>query len=223
MDAIAPAALPDGRARPKLQPGRARDRPPARRRTALAQSSTATCDRTADGKDLANMGTPKKSLETATFAGDELIASPIGDIELRHSDFDDDASRRLFDEMDYERACQACIWSTPLVRFTSWRDGQNRQDEPDHPLHHQLHQPGRRPAGGRLSGRPDGRNGIDSAPGEDRPRHPDQPLDLPLINALGTQRGSERTFGARHDFLPVWKQRLDARTLVTTSNSEVMK
>jgi hypothetical protein len=173
--------------------------------------------------EATNMGNPKRALETATLAGDELIGTPIGAIARRHSDFDDDASRRLFDEMDYQRARQACIWSTPLVSITAWRDGQNPQHEPDHPLHHQLHQPGRRPAGGRLSGRRDGRNGIDSAPGEDRPRHPDQPLDLPLISTLGTQRGSERTFSARHDFLPVWKNRLNARTLVTTPNSDMMK
>jgi len=55
------------------------------------------------------MCTPKRSLQSATLAGDELISTPIGDIELRHSYFDDDASRRLFDEMDYQRACQAYL------------------------------------------------------------------------------------------------------------------
>jgi hypothetical protein len=68
-----------------------------------------------------NMSAPKRSLETATLAGDELISTPIGDIELRHSYFDDDASRRLFDEMDYQRACQAYIWSHPIVSMTTWR------------------------------------------------------------------------------------------------------
>jgi len=70
------------------------------------------------------MNSPKRSIETATLAGDELISTPIGDIALRHSYFDDDASRRLFDEMDYQRACQAYLWSTPLVSFTAWRDAQ---------------------------------------------------------------------------------------------------
>lgn len=51
----------------------------------------------------------KKNLESATLQGDELIVTPIGDIELRHSYFDDDASQRLFDEMDYQRACQAYL------------------------------------------------------------------------------------------------------------------
>ena len=45
---------------------------------------------------------------------------------------------------------------------------------------------------------------------------------LPLINTLGMQRGSEQTFGAGYNILPVWQKRLDARTLVTTPNSDVI-
>ncbi len=52
-------------------------------------------------------------LESATLHGDELIQTPIGEIELVDTFFDDDASTRLFDEMDYQRAAQCYIWSTP--------------------------------------------------------------------------------------------------------------
>jgi len=45
---------------------------------------------------------------------------------------------------------------------------------------------------------------------------------LPLINTLGMKLGSEKAFGAGYNVLPVWKQRLDARTLVTTPNSDVI-
>src|SRR5499427_2331967 len=45
---------------------------------------------------------------------------------------------------------------------------------------------------------------------------------LPLINTLGMQVGSEKTFGAGYNVLPVWKKRLDAKTLVTTPNSDVI-
>jgi hypothetical protein len=61
-------------------------------------------------------------LGKAALHGDEHIETPIGDIELTHSYFDDDASERLFEEMDYQRATQAYIWSTPLVSMTMWRD-----------------------------------------------------------------------------------------------------
>jgi hypothetical protein len=45
---------------------------------------------------------------------------------------------------------------------------------------------------------------------------------LPLINTLGMKVGSEKTFGAGYNVLPIWKKRLDAKTLVTTPNSDVL-
>jgi hypothetical protein len=45
---------------------------------------------------------------------------------------------------------------------------------------------------------------------------------MPLINTLGMQVGSEKTFGSGYNVLPIWKQRLDAKTLVTTPNSDVL-
>lgn len=45
---------------------------------------------------------------------------------------------------------------------------------------------------------------------------------LPLINTLGMKNGSETVFGAGYHILPVWKKRLDAKTLVTTPNSDVL-
>jgi hypothetical protein len=45
---------------------------------------------------------------------------------------------------------------------------------------------------------------------------------LPLINTLGMKVGSEKVFGAGFSILPVWKSRLDSKTLVTTPNSDVI-
>ena len=45
---------------------------------------------------------------------------------------------------------------------------------------------------------------------------------MPLINTLGMQVGSEKAFGAGYNVLPIWKKRLDAKTLVTTPNSDVL-
>src|SRR5262249_24123658 len=39
---------------------------------------------------------------------------------------------------------------------------------------------------------------------------------LPLINTLGMKEGSEKVFGTGYNVLPIWKKRLDAKTLVTT-------
>ncbi|WP_210417821.1 DUF1254 domain-containing protein [Bythopirellula goksoeyrii] len=64
------------------------------------------------------------NLADASLQGDETISTPIGEIELEDSYFADDVSQRLFDEMDYQRACQLYLWSTPLVSITAWRDAQ---------------------------------------------------------------------------------------------------
>jgi hypothetical protein len=45
---------------------------------------------------------------------------------------------------------------------------------------------------------------------------------LPLLNTLGMKDGSEQKFGAGYNVLPIWKDRLDAKTLITTPNSEVL-
>src|SRR6476659_2899112 len=45
---------------------------------------------------------------------------------------------------------------------------------------------------------------------------------MPLVNTLGMQVGSEKAFGAGYNVLPIWKKRLDAKTLVTTPNSDVL-
>jgi hypothetical protein len=36
---------------------------------------------------------------------------------------------------------------------------------------------------------------------------------LPLISTLGMKNGSEKVFGSGYNVLPIWKKRLDARTL----------
>jgi hypothetical protein len=65
-------------------------------------------------------------LSDAKVHGDESIKTPIGTITLTDSYFNDDASKRLYDEMDYQRAAQSYIWSTPLVSVTTWRDNEGK-------------------------------------------------------------------------------------------------
>ncbi len=45
---------------------------------------------------------------------------------------------------------------------------------------------------------------------------------LPAVNMWAMKQGSEARFGAGYNILPVWKERLSARTLVTTPNSDVI-
>jgi hypothetical protein len=45
---------------------------------------------------------------------------------------------------------------------------------------------------------------------------------LPALNIYAMKEGSERQFGKGYNILPVWKERLNANTLVTTPNSDVI-
>src|SRR6516162_8073137 len=45
---------------------------------------------------------------------------------------------------------------------------------------------------------------------------------LPAINMWAMKQASEAHFGAGYNVLPVWKERLNAKTLVTTPNSDVI-
>lgn len=45
---------------------------------------------------------------------------------------------------------------------------------------------------------------------------------LPALNMYGMKDGSEKVFGKGYNVLPIWKQRLNAKTLITTPNSDVI-
>ena len=45
---------------------------------------------------------------------------------------------------------------------------------------------------------------------------------MPMINVLGMKFGSEEQFGAGYNVLPIWKERLDTKTKVTTPNSDLL-
>ncbi|GHD66945.1 DUF1254 domain-containing protein [Jeongeupia chitinilytica] len=45
---------------------------------------------------------------------------------------------------------------------------------------------------------------------------------IPLLNTIGMRDGSEKLFGAGYNVLPIWKQRMDSRTMVPTPNADVI-
>ena len=45
---------------------------------------------------------------------------------------------------------------------------------------------------------------------------------LPILNMWAMKEASEKMFGKGYNILPIWKNRLNARTLVTTPNSDVI-
>jgi len=73
-----------------------------------------------------NNDTQGISLEKAKLIGDEQINSPYGLLEIQHNFPTDESSEKLFDAMDFQRASQAYIWSTPLVGFYTWKKEQDK-------------------------------------------------------------------------------------------------
>src|ERR1700733_474200 len=45
---------------------------------------------------------------------------------------------------------------------------------------------------------------------------------LPSLNMYGMKEGSEKVFGKGYNVLPIFKERLNAKTLITTPNSDVI-
>jgi hypothetical protein len=45
---------------------------------------------------------------------------------------------------------------------------------------------------------------------------------LPVLNMYGMKDGSEKVFGKGYNILPIFKDRLNAKTLITTPNSDVI-
>jgi hypothetical protein len=59
--------------------------------------------------------------------GSQTIETRIGTLEFTHdfgNGFPSNATvDKLYDERDFQRACQAYLWSLPAVSFTAWQRG----------------------------------------------------------------------------------------------------
>ena len=56
----------------------------------------------------------------------QTIQTRIGELEFTH-DFEngyptDETVKKLYDEMDFQRACQAYLWGLPLVSLSEWHN-----------------------------------------------------------------------------------------------------
>jgi len=68
---------------------------------------------------------------TSTATAQETLDTRVGKLEFTH-DFangypTDETVKKLYDEMDFQRAVQAYIWSIPLVSFEYWQPKQNKE------------------------------------------------------------------------------------------------
>lgn len=70
--------------------------------------------------DMPESSAQEISLETATLVGDEYISTPYGEVALEDN-YIIEGSKELFDALDFQRACQAYIWATPMVSYKQWQ------------------------------------------------------------------------------------------------------
>jgi uncharacterized protein DUF1254 len=66
---------------------------------------------------------------TTVQSGPQTIETRIGRLEFTHdfaNGYPTDATvQKLYDERDFQRACQAYLWALPAVSFTAWQRGIN--------------------------------------------------------------------------------------------------
>jgi len=82
----------------------------------------------ADIEEVASTGVAANSaMTTGRSSGPQKIETRIGTLEFTH-DFanglpTDATLDKLYDERDFQRACQAYLWSLPAVSFAAWQRG----------------------------------------------------------------------------------------------------
>ena len=64
---------------------------------------------------------------TTVQTGSRIIETCIGAMEFTHDSANgyptDAAVEKLYDERDFQRGCQAYLWSLPAVSFAAWQRG----------------------------------------------------------------------------------------------------
>jgi hypothetical protein len=71
-------------------------------------------------------GTVALALLASSLVQAETIDSRFGKLEFQNGYPTEATTKRLFDEMDFQRAVQAYLWAVPAVSFESFRQGMKR-------------------------------------------------------------------------------------------------
>lgn len=93
---------------------------------ALAIVLITSCNQKEKSESTNNEVSENTQLEFATLKDDETISTPYGPVELQHNFLTNESADKLFDALDFQRASQAYIWSTPIVSFYTWLKEQNK-------------------------------------------------------------------------------------------------
>src|SRR4029434_3763475 len=50
-----------------------------------------------------------------------IVESRLGKIELKNGYPTDETVKKLYDDIDFQRACQSCLWALPLMAMQQWQ------------------------------------------------------------------------------------------------------
>jgi hypothetical protein len=53
------------------------------------------------------------------------IESPLGKLELKYGYPTDATAKKMYDDIDFQRACQAYLWALPLMGMEQWQHEQH--------------------------------------------------------------------------------------------------
>ena len=60
------------------------------------------------------------------FDSTRTVPTRIGDLSFDHDYPTNPTVERLYDEMDFQRACQLYLWALPIVGVARWRQAVER-------------------------------------------------------------------------------------------------
>jgi hypothetical protein len=63
----------------------------------------------------------RRMSETQQLPTSGIVDSRLGKIELKNGYPTDAAAKKLFDEIDFQRACQSYLWALPLMAMQEWQ------------------------------------------------------------------------------------------------------
>ena len=59
-----------------------------------------------------------------------MLDTPIGKLEVNNGYPTEATTKKLFDEMDFQRAVQAYIWALPMIGSAQWQNEQHASSAP---------------------------------------------------------------------------------------------
>ncbi len=72
-------------------------------------------------KEVSSHQTRQQQLPTSG-----TLESPLGNLELKNGYPTDATAKKIYDDIDFQRACQAYLWALPIMSMVQWQGEQHK-------------------------------------------------------------------------------------------------